>query len=95
LINQKFIFPGKYKIIVHNLSTICGIIIFESMSDTKGHSDKIDEIRIRNVSRETHTDLQNIADNYGISLSALLKPKLKDIANSYPAHDKLPKKEKD
>jgi hypothetical protein len=48
------------------------------------------EIRICNVAHDLHNDLQNIAKNSGITLQQFLKPKLRDIANSYPEAMKKP-----
>jgi hypothetical protein len=46
------------------------------------------EIRIENVSAEVVQDLKNVAKNYGTTLSALLKPKLREIRDSYPEKDR-------
>lgn len=55
---------------------------------------KQNEIRITNVPSDIKNDLENIAGNMGISLSAMLKPKLREIRDSYS--DKMKKKpEKD
>jgi hypothetical protein len=43
-----------------------------------------DELRLRGVSKEVKEDLINIAKNSGLTLSALLKPRLRDIRDSYP-----------
>jgi hypothetical protein len=48
------------------------------------------EIRVRNVSVKVNEDLSNIAKNLGVALSDFLKPKLREIADSYPASMKLP-----
>lgn len=45
-------------------------------------------LTITNVPSIIHQDLHNIADNIGIPLSAFLKPELRKIADSYPAHMK-------
>ncbi len=45
------------------------------------------EIRIQHVNDKTFKELHNIAGNQGVSLASLLKPKLREIADSYP--DKL------
>jgi len=42
------------------------------------------EIRIFNVPPALKKELENIAKHSGIPLPQLLKPKLRDIANSYP-----------
>ncbi len=43
-----------------------------------------DEIRIQHVNHEVHEILKNIAKNSGVSIQAILKPKLREIANSFP-----------
>lgn len=48
------------------------------------------EIRIRGVGKQVRTDLENIAENLGTSVSDLVKPKLWELSNSYPEHMKLP-----
>lgn len=42
-----------------------------------------DEIRIRRVSPQLINELNCIAGNLGISLSSLLKPRLREIRDSY------------
>lgn len=49
-------------------------------------------ITITHVNPRVKSELENIADNTGISLGALLKPKLREIAESYPPHMKQPPK---
>jgi hypothetical protein len=44
---------------------------------------KNDEVRIRGVASDLKNQLLAIAKNTGISLTDLLKPKLREIANSY------------
>jgi len=41
-------------------------------------------IEISNVSPEVKRDLTNIAKNEGVSLAQFLKPKLREIRDSYP-----------
>lgn len=48
------------------------------------------ELRIQGVSATTHDQLKNIAKNSGVTISAFLRPKLKDILNSYPDRMKQP-----
>jgi hypothetical protein len=48
------------------------------------------EIRIRGVSGQIVEDLDNVSKNLGVTLSDLLKPKLAEIVNSYPANLKRP-----
>jgi len=45
---------------------------------------KNNEIRITSVPPKIKEDLKNIAKNEGISLAHLLKPKLREIRDSYP-----------
>lgn len=47
---------------------------------------KKNEIRITGVAPQIKEDLQNIARNEGICLGQLLKPKLREIRDSYPQH---------
>jgi hypothetical protein len=42
------------------------------------------EIRIRGVSKKVVEELLNISKNSGVPLSDLLKPKLREIADSFP-----------
>jgi hypothetical protein len=60
------------------------------MSEKQFPSDSLPEIRVKGVSVKTHNELQNIAENNGVSLSNFLRPKLTEIANGYPDHMKLP-----
>lgn len=39
---------------------------------------------------EVHQDLVNIAKNSGVTLQQFLRPKLREISDSYPAKMKLP-----
>jgi len=48
------------------------------------------EIRITNVSHELRFQLNNIADHLGVPLGHMLKPKLREIADSYPDDMKKP-----
>jgi len=70
------------------LSLLAGIFYnFTDMAETnRDHR----EIRIRGVGKQIRTDLENIAENLGTDISALIKPKLWEIANSYPDNMKLP-----
>lgn len=45
------------------------------------------EVRLRGVSPQLLEALVNISKNLGVSLTDMLKPKLREIADSYP--DKL------
>lgn len=51
---------------------------------------KHDEIRIYGVSAQVKKDLINISKNTGVTLAALLKPKLREIAESYPESMRRP-----
>jgi hypothetical protein len=46
------------------------------------------QIKITNVPASLKQELKNIADHMGVELGSFLKPKLRDIANSYPEHMK-------
>ena len=59
----------------------------------QSYSGDTGEIRIRYVSKKIITDLSNIADNIGVSVANFLKPKLREIADSYPDKMKEPKKD--
>lgn len=48
------------------------------------------EIRLRGVSHQVSMDIKNISANLGISVTNLLKPKLREIADSYPPNLKRP-----
>ena len=58
--------------------------------DKSKQIENLDDIRIRYVPRSISESLTNIAKNLGISRSSLLKPKLKEVANSYPEEMKKP-----
>lgn len=45
---------------------------------------KSDELRLRGISGKLKEELTIIAENEGINLSALLRPKLRQIVDSYP-----------
>lgn len=42
------------------------------------------EIRLRGVSEKLIEDLSNISKNLGITISQMLKPKIREIVESYP-----------
>jgi hypothetical protein len=50
---------------------------------------KSDELRLRGISGKLKEELVNIAENEGINLSALLRPKLRQIVDSYPQQMKI------
>jgi hypothetical protein len=41
-------------------------------------------LAVYGVNPTVHEDLKTIADNLGIDLSALIKPKLRELRDSYP-----------
>jgi gas vesicle protein len=45
---------------------------------------KKSEVRVRGVAEQINNDLNNIASNLGTNLSDLLKPKLREIRDSFP-----------
>jgi hypothetical protein len=51
--------------------------------DMEGKKKKNPEIRIRGVSKKTKEELMNIAKNFNMTLSNFMRPKLKEIADSY------------
>lgn len=51
------------------------------------------EIRITNVPRRLYSDLSNIASNAGVNLSAFLKLKLRELADSFPQEVRSKKKD--
>jgi|GEM_PF-1551016 len=46
------------------------------------------EVRTRGVSPRVAMELHNICKNLGVSVSDFLKPKLREIVDSYPEHMK-------
>lgn len=50
---------------------------------------KNNEIRITGVPEQIKSDLKNIAKNQGVNLGQLLKPKLREIRDSYPEHMRI------
>lgn len=50
-----------------------------------------DQMSIRGVNDQLKQDLKNIADNLGDSVSSLIKPKLRELRDSYPEHLRKPK----
>jgi hypothetical protein len=59
------------------------------MAEKKGN---LNEIRITNLSSKTFSDIKNIAENSGVTMSNLLRPQITKIAESYPDRMKLPPK---
>lgn len=51
------------------------------------------EIRVRGVSETLKQELLNIARNQGIKLSDFLKPKLREIRDSFPKELRTPPRE--
>lgn len=60
-------------------------------TDKKYQPNRKPELRIQGVSNKTKQEIQNIADNIGIGLSEFLRPKLRDIVESYPEKMRQPK----
>ena len=56
-----------------------------------GAKKELPELRIKHVNEKLHSDVNNIADNLGINMSAFVKPFLKELTDRYPAEMKLPK----
>lgn len=59
------------------------------MSDKKKENCNI---MIRHVAPDVHADIKMVAKNTGVTLSALLKPHLRIIRDSYPEYLRLPEK---
>lgn len=53
--------------------------------------DKLPEFRIKGINPTLHQEINNICDHLGTNVTSLLKPEIQKLANSYPAHMKLPK----
>lgn len=51
------------------------------------------EVRIKGVSENTHQQICNISDHLGVTISQFLRPKLREIIDSYPEHMRTPPKE--
>jgi len=47
------------------------------------------ELRITGVPANKAQEIKNIAANLGVKMSDFLKPKIAEIANSYPEHMKI------
>lgn len=58
----------------------------------KGDQYRTNEIRITNIPIQVHTDLINISENLGISLSTLLKPELRRAVEKYAGDLRNPPK---
>ena len=54
-------------------------------------NDRLSEIRISGIKPQLHAELMNISDNLGVTVSSLIKPKIQEFVNSYPAEMKKPK----
>lgn len=63
------------------------------MGQTDKKVDYNNEIRIRGVGKQTQEQINNIADNIGITTNQFLKGKLGEIINSYPEKMRAPKKQ--
>lgn len=62
------------------------------MAKKEYNSWELPEVRIR-IGEKLHEQLNNISDNTGESLSSLVRPKLREIVESYPEEMKRPKKD--
>ncbi len=62
----------------------------KSKESKKERNPEPPELRVRGVSDKIRNDLINIAKNHGTTLSDFLKPKLREIADSYPEKMKTP-----
>lgn len=74
------------------MSVKCGIIIYVwHMEKQNGkYQQRNPELRIQGVSKKTHDEINNIAKNLGVSISTFLRPKLTEIAASFPDKMKQP-----
>lgn len=61
-------------------------ITFEATPNRKGHS-----FKIYRVSDMMHSDIKNIAENLGISITDFLKVELLHIISKHPAEYRKPK----
>jgi hypothetical protein len=50
------------------------------------------QIKVKGVPEDIYNDLMNIAKNNGTPLSAILRPKLREIRDSFPLHLRQPKR---
>lgn len=66
-------------------NNLCYIDLYYPLNKTTIDMAK-NEVRIYGVSEELKNDLIAIAENTGITLTALLKPKLREIRDSYPSN---------
>ena len=79
------------KKIIKSSSIKCGIndlVLF--MAKTEKYQELKPELRITGVSEKTQTEIINIAKNLGVSMSTFMRPKITEIAASYPEHMKKP-----
>lgn len=53
------------------------------------YNEDISEVRIKGVSKVMSKQLGNIAKNLGVGISAILKPKIREIVDSYPDNLKV------
>lgn len=52
------------------------------------YNEDLGEARVRGLSKKLSKQLFNISKNLGVSISSILKPKIKEIVDSYPDHIK-------
>lgn len=60
------------------------------MATEDNQTRKEPELRIRGVSQKTQNEVKNIAKRLDTSMSALLRPKIYEIVNSYPEYMRRP-----
>jgi len=64
--------------------------IFTGMADSNKAREGTKEVRIYGVSVGTADALLNLSNNLGITVTQLMKPKLREVLDSYPDHLKQP-----
>jgi hypothetical protein len=57
-------------------------------SISEASTDRLPDLRIYGINGKLKKEIINISKNLGIGISDFLKPKLKEISDSYPAHMK-------
>lgn len=53
------------------------------------------EVRVRSVPEKMKIELKNISDHTGKTISALMRPKIRELIDSYPEHYREPKQNYD
>lgn len=54
---------------------------------------KLPEVRISGLKPQLHSDIVNISENMGITITSMLKPVVQEFVNKQPASMKQPKKD--